>query len=325
MTSEFDLISRYFNRPGLTAQGGSSDILLGIGDDCALLGLPAGQELAISMDVLVENVHFPAGADPGLVAQRALRINLSDLAAMGASPLGFTLGLTLPEYDEKWLQGFSDGLLACSREFSCPLLGGNTTRGPLNIAVQVHGTVQAGSALKRSGARPGELVCVSGPLGTAATVSVVTGKKYVSKANRSLSEKLYFEPLPLLDLGKRLRGLASSCVDVSDGLLADLGHIARASTVALTVEAEKLPVHSWVSEQFGKEESLEFALSGGDDYVLAFTVPEEKRAELHALAAELALPVAVIGRVTEPVPEGVYCVDSRGRVIETDSPGYRHF
>ena len=238
---EFELIRHYFAAASC-AQGGEG-VVLGIGDDCALLELPVGEQLAVSTDTLVEGVHFPAACDPLLLGQRSLAVAVSDLAAMGADPIGVTLALTLPRVGADWLRQFADGLNLMAHRCGVSLIGGDTTRGPLSITVTVFGKVPAGQALRRSGARPGDLLCVGGHLGNAAgALPLVLGQR---QAPVEVAEPLlahYWSPMPQLVLGRRLRGLATAALDISDGLLADCGHIAKASGVALEVNAEQVPV-----------------------------------------------------------------------------------
>jgi len=324
--SEFELINRYFRRPGLAADPEVHPcVVLGPGDDCALLELPAGQQLALSLDVLVAGVHFPEDADPHLLAGRALAVNLSDLAAMGATPLGFTLGLTLPRIDETWLQGFSDGLLDAAARYCCPLLGGDTTRGPLQIAIQVQGRLAAGTALRRDGAKAGDDVYVSGQLGRAGLALSVLQNKLPAASAMQRDELLvaYYRPEPRLPLGVALRGLATSAQDVSDGVLADLGHIARASGVAMQLHAEQVPVAATLSALCAPAQALQLALTAGDDYELVFTASPAQRTAIADAAATTGTAVARIGRVTAGT--GIEVVAADGSVILFPSAGYLHF
>ncbi|MDH0302313.1 MULTISPECIES: thiamine-phosphate kinase [unclassified Pseudomonas] len=312
---EFELISHYF-AAAPCAQGGEC-VALGIGDDCALLDLPAGEQLAISTDTLVAGVHFPAVCDPLLLGQRSLAVAASDLAAMGATPIGFTLALTLPEVGADWLAGYADGLNRMARRCRLALIGGDTTRGPLSITVTVFGRVPVGQALRRSGARPGDLLCVGDCLGDAAgALPLVLGEREAPEEVASALLAHYWSPLPQLQLGERLRGLATAALDVSDGLLADCGHIAKASGVALEVNLEQVPVSAALRALLGDEEARWTALTGGDDYVLAFTVPQ-------AALASLPGTVQVIGRVREG--QGVTLLDAQGRDITPVQRGYQHF
>ncbi|QXH52106.1 thiamine-phosphate kinase [Pseudomonas fakonensis] len=312
---EFELISHYF-AAAPCAQGGEG-VALGIGDDCALLDLPAGEQLAISTDTLVAGVHFPAVCDPLLLGQRALAVAVSDLAAMGATAIGFTLALTLPDVGRDWLAGFADGLGRMARRCAISLIGGDTTRGPLSITVTVFGRVPAGQALRRSGARSGDLLCVGGPLGNAAgALPLVLGEREAPGELAAPLLEHYWAPLPQLRLGAQLRGRATAALDISDGLLADCGHIAKASGVALQVNLAQVPVSAALQAFLGREAALHAALTGGDDYVLAFTAPA-------AALSGLAETVHVIGRVCEG--QGVTLLDAQGQDITPQQRGYQHF
>lgn len=312
---EFELIRHYF-AAAPCAQGGEG-VALGIGDDCALLDLPAGEQLAISTDTLVAAVHFPAVCDPLLLGQRSLAVAASDLAAMGATPIGFTLALTLPEFAPDWLEAYADGLGRMAHRCRMTLIGGDTTRGPLSITVTVFGRVPAGQALRRSGAQPGDLLCVGGCLGNAAgALPLVLGEREAAADVAGPLLEHYWSPLPQLALGERLRGLATAALDISDGLLADCGHIAKASGVALEVNLEQVPVSAALQALLGDEAARWAALTGGDDYVLAFTVPQ---------AALCSLPdtAHVIGHVREG--QGVTLLDAQGQDITPVQRGYQHF
>lgn len=314
---EFELIRHYFAAASC-AQGGEG-VVLGIGDDCALLELPVGEQLAVSTDTLVEGVHFPAACDPLLLGQRSLAVAVSDLAAMGADPIGVTLALTLPEVGADWLRQFADGLNLMAHRCGVSLIGGDTTRGPLSITVTVFGKVPAGQALRRSGARPGDLLCVGGHLGNAAgALPLVLGQR---QAPVEVAEPLlahYWSPMPQLVLGRQLRGRATAALDISDGLLADCGHIAKASGVALEVNAEQVPVSPALEAFLGREAALHAALTGGDDYVLAFTLPEALLSSLPETGT-----IHVIGRVCEG--QGVSLCDRQGQDITPTQRGYQHF
>ncbi|QEY75276.1 thiamine-phosphate kinase [Pseudomonas denitrificans (nom. rej.)] len=315
---EFELIRRYFASAACAA--GGEAVALGIGDDCALLAPKAGEQLAISTDTLVVGVHFPIVCDPFLLGQRALAVSASDLAAMGAAPIGFTLALTLPEADPAWLEGFARGLNQKAQECALVLIGGDTTRGPLAMTVTVFGGVPAGQALTRAGARPGDLLCVGGPLGEAGgALPLVLGEM---TAEPSVAEPLlvrYWSPQPQLDFGQALRGKATAALDISDGLLADCGHIARASGVALIVEADKLPESPALETLLGAERAQQLKLGAGDDYVLAFTLPAE---HLPALSANWPA-LRVVGRVE--AGSGVRVLDGAGADITPHQGGYLHF
>lgn len=316
---EFELIRNYF-AAAPCAQGGEG-VALGIGDDCALLTAPPGEQLAVSTDTLVAGVHFPEPCDPFLLGQRSLAVAASDLAAMGATPIGFTLALTLPEVSADWLQAYADGLDRMARQCQLSLIGGDTTRGPLSITLTVFGRVPAGQALRRGGARPGDLLCVGGELGNAAgALPLVLGER---QANAALAQPLldhYWSPSPQFTLGQLLRGRATAALDISDGLLADCGHIAKASRVALEVNLDQVPVSSALQGFLGQEAAVQAALTGGDDYVLAFTLPP---AQLSSLQAQGLATFHVIGRVLEG--QGVSLRDGQGQDITPRQRGYQHF
>lgn len=315
---EFELISHYF-AAAPCAQGGEG-VGLGIGDDCALLDLPAGEQLAVSTDTLVAGVHFPATSDPWLLGQRSLAVAASDLAAMGATPIAFTLALTLPDVSAQWLQAYAEGLNRMARHCGLSLVGGDTTRGPLSITMTVFGRVPAGQALVRSGAQAGDLLCVGGDLGNAAgALPLVLGER---QADAELADPLlahYWSPSPQLALGQALRGKATAALDISDGLLADCGHIAKASRVALQVNLEELPLSLALQGFLGLDEARHAALSGGDDYVLAFTLPPSHLSSLKAAG----WPIHVVGRVLEGT--GVRLFDRQGQDITPNQRGYQHF
>jgi len=324
--SEFDLIARYFRQSGLAADPARHPgVALGIGDDCALLNIPADQQLAVSMDVLVETVHFPVGAPAALIAERALAVNLSDLAAMGARPLGFTLGLTLPRIDEPWLQSFSNGLRESALRYRCPLLGGDTTRGPLQIAIQVHGTLPAGTALTRSGAKVGDEIYVSGTLGRAGLALSVLENTLPAAYAEQRAELLnaYYQPQPRLALGAALRGIASAAQDVSDGVLADLGHIARSSNVCMQLDAAAIPVASVVRALRDPAAALELALTAGDDYELVFTAAPDEHAAVLAAAVSAGVAVSRIGSVA--AGQGVEVRTADGQLLHFARQGFQHF
>ncbi|WP_325985283.1 MULTISPECIES: thiamine-phosphate kinase [Pseudomonas] len=315
---EFELIRNFF-AAAPCAQGGEG-VALGIGDDCALLAVAPGEQLAISTDTLVAGVHFADPCEPFLLGQRSLAVAVSDLAAMGATPLAFTLALTLPTVSTDWLQAYAQGLNAMAQNCGVHLIGGDTTRGPLTLTLTVFGRVPAGLALTRSGARAGDLLCVGGDLGSAAgALPLVLGQR---SAEPALAEPLlahYWSPQPQLALGQALRGKATAALDISDGLLADCGHIATASAVGLQVEVEKLPLSPALLGFLGQQGARAAALSGGDDYVLAFTLPPAELAPL--LTA--GWPVRVVGRVV--AGQGVTLLDADGQDITPGTRGYQHF
>lgn len=319
---EFELIRRYFAAARCAREGGP--LLLGIGDDCALLAPPAGEQLAISSDSMVVGVHFPEECDPFLLAQRGLACAVSDLAAMGAAPLGFTLALTLPSADAQWLQAFAAGLELMAEHCNIRLVGGDTTRGPLNLNFTVFGSVPAGQALTRAGARAGDVLCVGGELGDAAGALpfVLAPQRTVGPDAEFLLGR-YWSPKPQLALGLALRDVASAAMDISDGLLADAGHLARASQVQMSIELERLPMSQALRAQGNLEQAQRHALAGGDDYRLLFTVPAQALSTLRAQGFE----IHVIGRVEHSaVSVGEVCLlDSAGSALALEAQGYRHF
>jgi thiamine-monophosphate kinase len=324
--SEFDIITRYFNQSGLTADARNAPgVVLGIGDDCTLLHVPRGQQLACSMDLLVEGVHFPVGAPPALLAQRALAVNLSDLAAMGAKPLCFTLGLSMPEANETWLEAFSGGLRESAIKYECPLAGGDLTRGPLQLAIQVQGLVPKDAALLRSKARAGHDVYVSGATGRAGlALEYLQGAcPGITPAQEQELMAAYYQPEPRLELGLALRGIAGAAQDVSDGLLADLGHIARQSKVKISIEIATIPLAGILMSLRSSTDVFRLAMGAGDDYELVFTAAKGKRKAVAAAAKKVGVKVSRIGSVSKG--EGVEVIDLSGRSIAVEATGFEHF
>lgn len=321
---EFDLIERYFKRPARRAA-------LGIGDDCALLQPAPGHQLAISTDMLVEGRHFLSSVDPARLGHKALAVNLSDLAACGAKPLAFTLALALPHADEAWLAGFSQGLLALADEYNCELIGGDTTQGPLNICITVFGEVLASNgqsqALLRSGARAGDDLYVSGTVGDARlALEVFRGLASVPNAVFESARVRLECPTPRVGLGLALRGVASAAVDVSDGLLGDLGHILKQSGVGATVEvdvAASLVASRANAPQIPVEQWRAWALAGGDDYELLFTASSDRRDAVSAAAQSCQTPVTRIGRIE--AEQGLRLVDGRGQLAPNTYTSFDHF
>ncbi|NMM75405.1 thiamine-phosphate kinase [Acidovorax sp. SRB_24] len=321
---EFDLIARYFTRPVRRAA-------LGVGDDCALLAPAPGMQLAVSSDMLVQGRHFFAGTDPKRLGHKALAVNLSDLAACGARPLAFTLALALPSADEPWLAGFARGLLRLADAHGCELVGGDTTRGPLNICITVLGEVPAGQALLRSGARPGDDIYVSGTLGDARlALEALQGRAALPPLWLAAARERLERPTPRVALGLALRGVASSALDVSDGLLGDLGHILRASGVGARIDTSKtielIAASAYPASARGMidpELLHQCTLAGGDDYELAFTAAPAQRATVAAAAQASGTPVTPIG-VIEAAP-GLRLVDGRGQPVAQRFASFDHF
>ncbi len=312
--SEFDLIRRHFTRP-------TPGTLLGVGDDAALLKVTEGCVLAVSSDMLVSGTHFFADADPCLLGHKTLAVNLSDLAAMGAVPRWATLALSLPSADEAWLAQFSAGFFALAEEYGIALVGGDTTRGPLNLCVTIFGEVKAEQALRRSGAQVDDEIWVSGGVGNAAlALAHLQGRVVLSDDAFSLCALALHQPQPRVALGLALRGIAHSAIDVSDGLLSDLGHILDASQVGAEVDFTALPMSSTLRAYPQMEKQC--ALAGGDDYELCFTAPVSRRADLQKIGADLALPLTCIGRIV--AVQGCTVCDETGKRINPER-GYDHF
>ena len=321
---EFDLIARYFTRPVRRAA-------LGVGDDCALLSVTPGMQLAVSSDMLVEGRHFFADVDPAHLGHKALAVNLSDLAACGARPLAFTLALALPRVDAPWLQAFADGLLRLADAHQCELVGGDTTQGPLNLCVTVFGEVPTGQALLRSGARVGDDIYVSGTPGEARlALDALRGRLALPPTALQQLRPRLEQPTPRVALGLALRGVASSAIDVSDGLLGDLGHILKASGVGACVDATVATNLLAASAQqagatadFDAQTLMQCALAGGDDYELVFTAPPAQQAAVQAAAQASGTRATRIGRV-EPAP-GLRVVDSQGQPVAQHFASFDHF
>ncbi len=314
---EFDLIDRFFKRPARRSP-------LGVGDDCALLAPAPGMQLAVSTDLLVEGRHFLSTVDPARLGHKCLAVNLSDLAACGAQPLAFTLSLSLPHADAAWLEPFSRGLLALADAHACELVGGDTTRGPLVIGITVFGEVPPGQALLRSGAQAGDDVWVSGHTGDARlALEVFRGTLSVPQAVFEQGRLRMEQPEPRVALGLALRGVATAAIDVSDGLLGDLGHILRQSRVGATIEAGAAETLVAAGAALAPGQRLEFALAGGDDYELAFTAPATAREAVQAAAAQAGTRVTRIGRIeAEP---GVRVVDGQGQPLGQRFGSWDHF
>jgi len=328
---EFDLIARYFTRPPRRAA-------LGVGDDCALLTPRPGMQLAVSCDMLVQGQHFFADTDPERLGHKALAVNLSDLAACGARPLAFTLALALPRADDTWLAAFARGLMALADLHDCELIGGDTTQGPLNICITVFGEVAHGDALKRSGARPGDEIWVSGAPGQARlALGALRGEWPLADAvMRNVRQRLE-QPTPRVALGLALRGIATSAIDVSDGLLGDLAHILRASGAGATLEGDRATDLIAASAYPASDETCfdikllthtlaqrrQCALAGGDDYELVFTAPAARHAAVRAAAAQTDTRVTRIGRV-DAAP-GLRVLDAHGQALTERFASFDHF
>ena len=318
---EFELIRRHFQRQ----RPPRADVPLGIGDDCALLQPAPGQQLAVSTDMLVEGRHFVSTVDPARLGHKALAVNLSDLAAMGAEPLGFTLALALPQANEAWLAGFARGLFALADAHGCELVGGDTTRGPLNLCITVMGQVPPGLALKRAAACVGDDIYVSGSLGDARlALEVFRGGVALDAAAFTRVRERMERPTPRLTLGLALRGVAHAAADISDGLSGDLGHILRASGVGATLQAAALlRATSDDLRSSGDPLALEYALTGGDDYELVFTAPPHHRDAVAQAAAQAGVGVTCIGQI-DAAP-GLRLVDAQQQQLALPGRAFDHF
>ncbi len=318
---EFDFIARLAGRVPARA-----DVPLGIGDDAALLAIEPGCQQVVAVDTLVAGVHFPLDAEPADVGHKLAAVNLSDLAAMGAEPRHALLALTLPSLDPGWVDPFLNGLLALLAAHQVMLVGGDTTRGPATLTLTLIGSVPAGQALRRAGASAGDLVCVSGSLGDAAAALALRGTPRPEDGEaRLVRERLdqrLARPTPRVALGLALRGLGSACIDVSDGLYADLGHIARASGLAAVVDPARLPASRALTTVIGDPARRQRLQGGGDDYELCFTLPRDREAALAELARKAHVPLTVIGEMGPG--EGVHRLEPDGS-LRPAGRGWDHF
>ena len=318
---EFSLIARYFDR----VKSARFDVETGIGDDCALLNIPEKQTLAISTDTLVSGIHFLPDIDPADLAYKALAVNVSDLAAMGADPAWLTLALTLPSVDESWLKAFSDSLFEQLDYYDMQLIGGDTTKGPLSMTLGIHGYVPVGRALKRSGAKPGDWIYVTGTPGdSAAGLAILQNRLTVSdETDNAYLVKRHLRPTPRILQGQALRDLASSAIDLSDGLVSDLGHILKASECGARIDLDALPYSEAMQRHVDGEQAMRWGLSGGEDYELCFTVPELNRGALDVALGHLGVPFTCIGQMSADV-DGMH-FQRGGDVVTFDYKGFDHF
>ncbi len=324
---EFELISRFF-APLCSAEAGA----FGLTDDGAMLSHEPGKNTVVTMDCLVAGVHFPESEPPEQIAWRLLAVNLSDLAAMGATPQAYTLALALPhKWDAAWMTAFADGLKQAQDEFSITLIGGDTvaTPGPLTLSLTALGRVEAGQELRRNGAKTGDVIYVSGTIGDAALgLKALKGElDGLSSEHEAFLLDRYHHPRPRVSLGLRLGGIANAAIDISDGLAADLAHLAEASAVACVLEADQVPLSAAAREAIaGDSLNLTLALSGGDDYELMFSAPPSLGAAIKALSEELGLPLTLVGKIDNDTNAGqVTVTDANGREILLTESGYRHF
>lgn len=314
--SEFNLIAKYFTRPTQHAD-------LGVGDDAALLRVAPGQQLAISADMLVAGTHFFHDAAPYSIGWKSLAVNVSDMAAMGATPKWATLAIALPEVNEPWLAEFSRGFFACAQAFNVDLIGGDTTRGPLTLSVQIMGDVPLGQAIQRSGAKAGDDIWVSGTIGSAALgLTHLQGKIDLSEPTTTHCLTALTTPTPRVALGLALRGIANSCIDISDGLTADLSHILQASNLGAKLALENIHCDDYLRAHLSDSTIQQCILAGGDDYELLFTAPKSKRAHIQQLSKQLQLPLSLIGETTA---ELALAVSHHKQTLDISKKGFDHF
>ena len=315
---EFSLISNFFKE--LTSQ---QDVAVGIGDDAAIINNKTDHQIAIATDTLVASVHFPGDASAEQIATRALCVNLSDMAAMGATPKWFTLSLSMPQelVSTEWLQGFSQGLATVADQYQVSLVGGDTTAGPLTISITVVGEIPIGQALCRNGSKPNDIIYVSGTLGDGAAAPPQLTESTLKKNDRLI--KRFYQPQPQIDLGISLRDFASACIDISDGLIADLGHLCKASEVTALINSQALPIHDDIKQAFS-EQSINWALTGGDDYQLCFTVPSNQQVEFEQWADANNFDVNAIGNMI-PLDHNQDYLKIDNQTVSITAGGYSHF
>ncbi|WP_420933322.1 thiamine-phosphate kinase [Alteromonas sp. A081] len=292
---EFDLIGRYFSVGGHKRR----DVVIGIGDDCAVTVVPENQQLAVTTDTLVADVHFLKDAPAKSVAYKTVAVNLSDLAAMGAEPAWISLSLSLPEVKEAWLSDFVTGLYELTQYYSVQLIGGDTVKGPMALTITAQGFIPQGSELTRSGAKPGDWIYVTGTLGDAgAGLDILQGKLEVAGEAKDVLINRHYFPTPRVAVGTAMRRIASSCIDVSDGVISDLKHILSASGCGANLHVDRLPLSRALTSAVSQDEAIEYALSAGDDYELIFTVSEEQRGSLETSIASTNVKATCIGQLT---------------------------
>jgi len=318
--SEFEIIRRFFTHPARGA-------VLGVGDDAAIVRARRGMELVLSADMLVEGRHFSRGADPEQLGHKALAVNLSDMAAMGAVPRWTTLSIALPRINARWLAAFTRGFMRLARRHGVDLVGGDTTRGPLNISVQIIGEVPAGRGLRRDGARAGDDVWVSGTLGDAAlALAAMKRRVTLARGERVRLEQRLHAPAPRVAMGNALRGIARSAIDVSDGLIADLGHICERSRVSAILQLDRIPASAILRRHLARPAARAAQLAGGDDYELVFTAGRSRRGIIDRLARRLRLKLTCIGKITRRRHAPLVTVlGAGGHPVAVGQTGYKHF
>ena len=316
---EFDLISRYFSQQAAKRK----DVVLGIGDDCALLAPAENQHIAVTTDTLVAGVHFPENTSPRAIGHKAVAVNLSDLAAVGAEPTWISLALTLPTVDEEWISEFSMGVFELCEYYNVQLVGGDTTQGPLSITITAQGIVPKSKFIRRSTAKAGDWLYVTGELGDAAlALQNIQGKVGLAESVKGQVLQQLDYPKPRVLAGQALRDYATSAIDISDGLLADLAHICKASEVGAKVILENVPISAAMLETLGREKAIELAVSGGDDYELLFSVSEDNKVGMETALSNLGIPHTCIGQLNRQ--ETITTVLDGEKVILNDQ-GFEHF
>ena len=317
---EFDLIRKYFATQAIHRQ----EVAESIGDDAAIVSIPAGNELAITTHTHVHHVHFPKHTNPADIGHKSLAVNLSDLAAMGATPAWITLALTLPDADETWIKAFCEGFFTLANRFHVQLIGGDLTRGPLSITIQAHGLVPKGQAILRSGAKSGDLIYITGTLGDAGLALAILQEKISADTQRCAELNCRLNrPEPRVAIGEILRGRANAAIDISDGFAADLMHLLDASKVGAKINIDKLPHSEALSKTLTREHAVALALTAGDDYELCFTVPPAKQVELEKALSHLTCRVTCVGIIT--AQPGLTFHDEQGHIYEAAIHGYQHF
>ena len=319
-TGEFNLINTYF-----LSSSNRKDVVLGIGDDCAIVSVPEDRQLAMTTDTLIDGVHFPSGTSPEDIACKAIAVNLSDLAAMGAEPAWLTLALSLPRLDESWIKSFSDSFRKTAEKYHVQLIGGDTTQGPLSMTVQAMGFVEPDNIMRRDGARPGDLIYVSGTLGDAAAGLRILQQGQAVDANQAWLVNRLNRPQARVELGLKASAYCKCAIDISDGLAADLGHVLEASNCGATVNIDSIPLsHQLVEYSINRTEvDWDMVLSGGDDYELCLVVNPENESKLMQTASETLLPLTRIGVIEEHTTLNI--VDNKGTKYLPDRGGYEHF
>lgn len=318
--TEFQLIDQFFAKH----VSKRTDVVLGIGDDCAILQPPADQQLVMTTDTFIEEIHFPKKTDPHAIGYKSLAISLSDIAAMGAEPAWALLSLTLPKADEKWLAEFCRGFYYLIDKYSLALTGGNTAHGPLSITTQVTGFIPPDKAMLRSGAKPGDLIYVTGTLGDAGLgLKVLQGKAKLPDADKKEMLKRYFYPEPRVKEGMTLRQLATSCIDISDGLAGDLNHILESSNVGATIYTHKLPLSKTLRTAIKSEAAWQLALISGDDYELCFTIPAGLQSSFELMFGSYDCGYICIGKIE--AEKGLRILDPENKPFKIEKKGYEHF